>query len=190
MSSASPERSAADDRAVASWTTRVTVVATLRMLATMSVVPVAPRVIAAAVARSGSGSDVASHSASISFYGALAQLLVLPSCGALSDRVGRRPVLVACASAQLVGVGALWLAHSGALDAAALLAFQVSQQAASIVAVATTQASIGDRVAPGAIAAATGKVAGASMGCGQGRKRVRKSQLQRLISRSFSTRFG
>lgn len=82
-----------------SWLSTVTVVSTLRMLATMSLVPVNPRIIA------GVTDDVAAHSASISFFGAVAQLLVLPSCGALSDAAGRRPVLCGCVAAQLGEIG-------------------------------------------------------------------------------------
>ena len=143
-----------------SWLSTVTVVSTLRMLATMSLVPVNPRIIA------GVTDDVAAHSASISFFGAVAQLLVLPSCGALSDAAGRRPVLCGCVAAQLGAVAALAAARYGFIGAAPLLACQVLQQAAAIVAAATTQASIGDAVAPAGIAAATGRVAGASMGAG------------------------
>ncbi|KAH8097592.1 hypothetical protein JL720_485 [Aureococcus anophagefferens] len=119
-----------------SWLSTVTVVSTLRMLATMSLVPVNPRIIA------GVTDDVAAHSASISFFGAVAQLLVLPSAPSPSPRPLRF------------------------IGAAPLLACQVLQQAAAIVAAATTQASIGDAVAPAGIAAATGRVAGASMGAG------------------------
>jgi MFS transporter, DHA1 family, tetracycline resistance protein len=94
---------------------------------------------------------------------ALMQLLVAPLLGALSDRVGRRPVLVGC---LFVAAGAYALLGVGANSAALPLVFlAVAIGGAAGATIPTAQAYIADRTAPEERARGLGLI-GAAFGLG------------------------
>jgi MFS family permease len=94
---------------------------------------------------------------------ALMQLLLAPALGALSDRVGRRPVLIGC----VLGSGAAYalLAASAILGALPLTFAAVALGGATGASIPTAQAYIADRTRPEERARGLGLV-GAAFGLG------------------------
>lgn len=94
---------------------------------------------------------------------ALMQLLVAPMLGALSDRVGRRPVLIGCVLGAAVAYGLLGTA--AALGSLALIFVAVAFGGAAGASIPAAQAYIADSTGPGERAQGLGLV-GAAFGLG------------------------
>ena len=102
------------DAAAEHWAKRALTIGLLRSVSGMVLTPVVPGILKSALG--GDQARVAMYQADWIFYGSAIQLIIGPVCGAIGDgKLGRKPILVACALLQALGACAVLAAHEGLL---------------------------------------------------------------------------
>ena len=155
------------DAAAEHWAKRALMVGLLRSISGMVLTPVVPGILKSAL--NEDQSKVAMYQADWIFYGSAIQLIIGPVCGAIGDgKLGRKPILVACALLQALGACAVLAAHEGLLGPLQLWSAWLLRQVATVAAMTTTSASISDAYAHDRtkIAKTAARLGGMQMGVG------------------------
>ena len=155
------------DAAAAHWAKRALSIGLLRSVSGMVLTPVVPGILKGALG--GDQARVAMYQADWIFYGSAIQLIIGPVCGAIGDgKLGRKPILVACALLQALGACAVLAAHEGLLGPLQLWSAWLLRQVATVAAMTTTSASISDAYAHDRtkIAKTAARLGGMQMGVG------------------------
>jgi DHA1 family tetracycline resistance protein-like MFS transporter len=154
------------DAVAAHWARRTLAVGLLRSISGMVLTPVVPGILKSALG--GDQKSVAAYQADWIFYGAFVQLMIGPVCGALGDRVGRKPILVACALCNVLGACAVLFAHLAVIGPVQFWCCWLLRQVATVAAMTTTSASISDAYAHDRtkIAKTAARLGGMQMGLG------------------------